>query len=380
MKLQTTKHKKNKGKKGRKLTPEQKFQRAWKRVLKAKQRNENLKQEVHHFANEITQQIESEEECYTRALYLNTEQLIRFFTRKSLLQWERHELYDWISGNIEELSHHPFFSHLNIPALHDCFIEAMPIPSLLDDEFLPLFDDLGDDGGTQQTQVDENIDMFETFADIGDDEDDEVTNEDDPFQNFYDKIFEDQQAQTEQRKQEVQALDQVLKASSINKMFRKIAARLHPDREQDPDKQAEKHQQMSELIEARNQRDVLILFTLYEEHVGEPFDQLIDADHERLTILLTHQLTMLEEEREQLIDDDAKAGMIFRRFHFATKSKVQAEVRQHLKSLRTSTCQVEGFISDVTSLKKLKPHLDERYQKEGLLANLLDDMPFVIMD
>ena len=381
--------KQNKGKKRRKLTAEQKFQRAWQRVLKAKQNNEKIKRDVEVFADKIRQQIESIEISYTTAFYSNTEQLIGFLSRKSLPQWQRYELYQWIGDNLNILTYHPFVDHLDIPALLDRFREMMPEQMMEEDAFIPDEDPVDsktpDDPDSDESSQEEKggtMDMFEELFDDADlnKKNEDITEEEDLFEQFYEEIFEEQQAYEDERKKEIQALDQVLKASSMNKMFRKIAARLHPDREQDPDKKAQKHQQMSALVDARDKRDVLTLFALYEQHVGEPFDQLIDTDHQHLTTLLEHQLMLLEEEREQLIDEIPKSGMIYRRFHKPTKAKVSAHVRSHIKDLEGKIDTLETFASHVTSLKKLKPYLEERYDmNQNFLANMIDN-PFFVVD
>lgn len=135
---------------------------------------------------------------------------------------------------------------------------------------------------------------------------------------------------------------------------------------------------MSELVAARDNRDILALFILYERHIGEPITQVIDADHERMITLLKHQYAQLQHEREQLIDDNPIEGMIYRHFHTSSKAKLATKIKQHVKQLREETEALEEFLMNTTSLQKLKPYLEERNQRHAntMMAGFIEEMMF----
>jgi hypothetical protein len=366
MNIQTTQsHKKKKGKKGRKGTPEQRFQREWQRVLNAQKKNERLRANFSVVVEEVSELIREDEERFATVTYLQAEQLIQFLTRKSLSQWQRNELSFWIVENIHCLTYYLFTDHLNLNDLKASFKMAMQ--ASVNDESLSDF------AGTEKHSAESNsrtkksaagtdFDMFQDFCDTDDTSDEEILfNEDDFSQQFYDDIYNEDAQHEQQHKRELQALDYVLKSSSLTKMFRKIVSRLHPDREQDPDKKIKKNKQMSELIEARDTRDVLTLFTLYERHIGEPMNQLLgDDDHERLVTLLKHQVTQLKHEGELFIGETSMAGMIYRLFNAPSKAKIQAKVRKHIQQLHEDIDVIQHFLTDASSLQKLKPYLESR--------------------
>jgi hypothetical protein len=368
MNIQTTpSHKKKKGRKG---TPEQRFQREWQKVLNAQKKSESLRSNFIPLVEEVSDLIREDEERFATASYLQAEQLIRFLTRKSLRQWQRNELCLWIVQTINCLAYSSFSDHLNLYDLKVSFKAAMSAlkEASVNDKFLSDF------SGAEKTSVESNsrtkkstagthFDMFQDFFDVSDSDEEEILLDEDDFsEQSYDDIYNEDAQHEQQHKGESQGLDNILKSSSLTKMFRKIASRLHPDREQDPDKQVEKNKQMSELIEARDTRDVLTLFTLYERHIGDLMGQLLGKDNPgRLITLLKHQATQLKHDHELFLCQNP-GGMIYRRFNSPSKEKMQAKVRKHVRTLHKDTDAIQYFLTNITSLQKLKPYLEERNQ------------------
>ena len=376
--------KKQKAKKGRKLSSEERFQKEWKRVVNAQKRNQRLQADVSALATEVSELIKADEQHYTSTAYQHTLHLIKFLSRKSLAQWQRDELCHWIAERIELLTYHPFNQHLDINALNMQFDEltlATPQPAPFDNDELASSNPESDNTeSSDQANIDMIEKLFAEFAEANNKgpDDADPLGEDNFFKQFYEDAFQQENEYEQEHKRQAQTLDNVLKKSSLNKMFRKIAARLHPDREQDPSKKEQKHRQMSELIAARDNRDVLTLFSLYDTHVGEPIDQLLDTDHEHLITLLKHQQETLKKEREDVIDENPIAGMIYRRFQGGSKAKVQARVKQHIEQLQEDTQRIQAFLNSVTSLQKLKPHLEMRNQQHAnsFLKDIMNHMGF----
>jgi hypothetical protein len=397
MSIQTTSpSKKTKGQKGRKQTLEQRFQREWQRVCNARKRNERLRVEVSEFAANVFEQIREQEQACATAIYQQTEHLLQFMARKSLTEWQRQELVLWIIEHVDLLACHPFASHLDLDALKTGLEAAMPLPEVYEDDVMAgsaasaeaekAGEFAAEETSDRQKSTD-NFDMFEDlfaefdreYAQQAQADDNTFDDEGDAFGRFHDDAFTRAQTEAEQQRQrELQDLDHLLKSSSLNKMFRKIASRLHPDREQDPNKKAEKHQQMTELVAARDDRDMLALFMLYERHIGEPVTQVIGADHERMITLLKHQYTQLQHEREQIIDDKPIEGMIYRHFKAPSKARLATKIKQHVKQLCEETEELEEFLRSTTSLQKLKPHLAKRNQRyaDSMMTDFVEEMMF----
>lgn len=240
MNIQTTSpSKKTNGKKGRKQTPEQRFQREWQRVCNARQRNERLRADLSQFAVSVSEQIREQEQACASAIYYQTERLLQFMARKSLTQWQRQELVFWIVEHVQLLASHPFSGHLDLDTLKASLEAAMPPAAVYEEDAMAgsaasaeaknAEESLAEETLDRQKTVD-NFDMFEDlFAEFdteeAQDDDNASDNEEDAFWRFHDDAFTRAQTEAEQQRQrEIQELDRLLKSSSLNKMFRKIAS------------------------------------------------------------------------------------------------------------------------------------------------------------
>ncbi|BCD99357.1 hypothetical protein [Marinagarivorans cellulosilyticus] len=132
-------------------------------------------------------------------------------------------------------------------------------------------------------------DLFEDL--FGDSADSEFGAGDDFFgheSSDFEDLFDEDELQHKE-------LDRLFKASSINKLFRRITKKIHPDLEPDETKKAERHQQMCQLIEARENKDIAYILQTYTE----TFDALPDHFPEQDYVNLTQILKVMTERLSQ---------------------------------------------------------------------------------
>ena len=148
-------------------------------------------------------------------------------------------------------------------------------------------------------------------------------------------------------------------------MFRKIAGVLHPDREQDPTQREQKNQLMAELVAAREDNDIPKIFTLYNDHVGEsPLGQLNDEEELLKVIqLLKHQYEFLRDDEQQILSDNPRDGLIYEYFYRKKQTQLDADLKQHLRFINEARDEYEQFVAQITSLSKLKPILQARFDQ-----------------
>ncbi|MFT6423264.1 MAG: hypothetical protein ACJA2K_002013 [Thalassolituus sp.] len=371
MDLSVQKNKKRKEKK-RSQSLEQRFNTAWRRLVKQQQKNEQLQTDVRAFAADIRRRIGAEEQSCNTARYHLIEHLLGFYSRKSLAQWHREILLEWINDHFLELTCNPFSHDLDLASLQKNIGEVVQ-------KVHPEFFAEANHKPNNKSQVDpadaeESVteDMFaDLFAEFeqGDDEDEPDNFDQD---SLFEEFFREQQQQEEQEEQERKDISQFLKSSSINKMFRKIAGVLHPDREQDPTQREQKSQLMAELVAAREDNDIPKIFILYNDHVGEsPLGQLNDEEELLKVIqLLKHQYEFLRDDEQQILSDNPRDGLIYEYFYRKKQTQLDADLKQHLRFINEARDEYEQFVAQITSLSKLKPILQARYDED------YDDMPF----
>jgi hypothetical protein len=189
------------------------------------------------------------------------------------------------------------------------------------------------------------------------------------FEEFFEELFtgpSDAEQLQEARAAEEQSLNELMKASSINRLFRKVARVLHPDRERDDAARAEKNRLMSLLLQARDSNDIPLMFALYTEHVGEsPLHELAN-DLKGVTQLLHRQYERLRWQREEIIDEEPVAAALYGRFYQKSAPAVQRDIAQHVRMLKRDTQELQRLQAELDTVSKLKRHLATQRQEYDL--------------
>lgn len=144
---------------------------------------------------------------------------------------------------------------------------------------------------------------------------------------------------------------------NIDILFRRIARAVHPDREQDEQKKAEKHAIMSTSLEARANEDIAQLLTLYALHVGNLPDNWSNESTGDLVIALEEQLHELENRSIKLQSQDPLLQLIQNRYLSFDMQEVTAKINRHKEEL------------DI-EIRLLKTRRDELITEQGLLDAL----------
>lgn len=349
---------------------EKRFNQAWERVVNQQKENDRFRQEAEAFALDARARIQDKEQAYMDAMHGACLHLLSFFSRKSLTQWQRQTLMDWVTQYLQTMQNNPFGSHLDMEPIRQRLSEALaatytglPPPSGYPE------DDLAYDGYGSSMSDEEDLlieDMFqELFAEFEQAHaasgPDQSQNEGDADQAFFHSFFQQQQADEQQRHDENQALKLLMKSSSVNRLFRKVAGVLHPDKELDETARQGKNRLMGELIHARDTNNIPRIFAFYAEYVGQSPLQELGEDLDSVTQLLGRQYLYLCDLKKRILDEDPLTGALYRQFHRKTPAATQRAINKHLKETQTHTNALLVLPQDVTSLNKLKPYLEAHY-------------------
>lgn len=335
-------------------SPEAMFDKAWKRVINQQKKNVKLREEVKSFSQRVSVAIQDKEQAYIDALYQTCEHLLPFYGRKSLSLWQREALMDWISDYLGTIRNNPFAAHIDLAPLYDA------IAAMLEKMHPEVTSEFADD--LAEVEVDHDAsDAMDEEADIED-------MLEDLFDEFQQDAGFDEQAsfedfihqQTHDNQQEQEALNKLMKGASINKLFRRVARVLHPDLEQDEDAKADKNRLMGELVEARDSKDIVTLFALYTEHVGQSPLQDLGGDLAGTTALLQRQYEFLRYQQDEIPYEDPFAGVLYQRFHRKTDNATWRNIEAHLSDIEQDIVNLQLLRKRVTSVNKLKPYLAER--------------------
>lgn len=95
-------------------SPEALFETAWKRVISQQKKNAKLREEMKAFSQRVSEAIQDQEKAYVNTLYQTCEHLLVFYGRKSLTQWQREVLVDWIADYVSTIRNNPFAADLDL--------------------------------------------------------------------------------------------------------------------------------------------------------------------------------------------------------------------------------------------------------------------------
>ncbi len=153
---------------------------------------------------------------------------------------------------------------------------------------------------------------------------------------------------------------EALNNNTFQRLFRAAAAKLHPDREPDSEVRKEKQRLMVQLLAARKKGDVMTILDMYETYVGthEGFSK---ADQKALIASLQHLIDGLEKEREDIAFRSPSHSMAYDLFYHQNRKKVDAAFAKFSNNIKSQEKAVKQLIIKITSLKTLKPELEERY-------------------
>ncbi len=333
-------------------TPEERFEREWVRVQTLQQEVRRLEEELDALSTRVIAIIAEPERAVADVLFEQTERLLSFCPKKSLTQWQRQILAEWLVENIQALGQQLFVDHLDVRGLANRTLAALEAFA-----FMPS-------ARTHGSRTDASEDDFDPDADceIPDHNDQLAAEERAFFERLYQEFAQEREHSDAEERKGQRSLDQLIKGSSINKLFRRIAGVLHPDREQDIALQKIRHQQMSELVEARDRGDVLKIFALYAEHVGESPLSLIDSDLDKVTQLLREQARRLQAEKQDVLYGDPLKADIYREFYSKSDQGIERKIRKHVEIRQQQELEERNITNCLTSLKALKPFLESRYE------------------
>lgn len=216
------------------------------------------------------------------------------------------------------------------------------------------------DTATEEDELDSAIeDLFDQWSDELDEELDAEF--EDGLEDEFNWNLEDEErdAQTQQE------MDKLLKSSSINKLFRRLTRALHPDLVQSETEKEQRHHLMTELMNARKNKDIVKIIAMYTEHVGEAPTDLFNNDFEKMTKLLKFRVDQLKQQKEEIIHEDPRRGAIYHQFYDPSPKKVQRAVNERRNSVQAQLDALQTTTNELTSLKKLKPLL--RAMAEGFV-------------
>jgi len=168
-----------------------------------------------------------------------------------------------------------------------------------------------------------------------------------------------------------------LSNETFQRLFRATAGKLHPDREPDSEVRKEKQRLMANLLKARKKGDVMTILEMYETYVGE-HEGFSKADQKSLIDSLKQMIEELEDQKEEIAFQSPLHATAYHAFYHQSRKKIDAAFVERLNDMKAQQKIIAQLIRTITSLKSLKPQLAARYDSISCSEPTFEDfMNFV---
>ena len=355
------------------------FEKKWSQIEKRQKRNEQKVIEINK-CYEVFEQVALpvEHDCLAANEQL-FHCLVEFFNRKTLAQYLRDELHDWLESLLTSFEANPFYEQQRLFELQKRMGKAVG-------EFIELKREKEGREEITQEEIDatrevlkegfeldipisdEDIEriirnpgniheIMDSFVELGDAFDDEEELDENSFNWFDDEQNDDDESQSNPERQHLKRL---FDSSELNKIYKQLANKLHPDKETDPKLKAYKSEQMGLLSKAKKSKDAFTIIQMFQTHLPEKASQFDPNLSESLCQLLDEKIQQLDDEYKDIEYNIGNAGLIWFRFNGKNEQQTYRNIKDHRQMLQQEIADSKATVKRATNLKVLKQVLLER--------------------
>jgi len=339
------------------------FDRLSERIEREQRKNDKLFRELDELARWLAAQRQDIERIVLAASHRLGTRLIEFFKRKSLSEWHREELVEWIAEMREQVS---AIDPEAGAELHQRFVEAVGVHlDMSEDEMEARF--------REHFEGDDAEFDFDAADECEDDVQPDLFGDEDDLWREAEWNGRDEHAREAGPAEEAAATDSRLAdAGWLRRLFRRAAQALHPDRETDPDRRAHKHDRMQELLRARKDGDVLAMLGLYAEASGSEELALAETEMKQACELMQQRLERLQYERAEITGQSPLHAWAHQEFYRFSRAQREQKIKRWEREAQAEARDVTRIADELKNLKVLKAHLSRRREQKYAELNNLD--------
>lgn len=358
--------------KNRAQTDTQKHLRLWAAIRQTRDDLDQWNQQTLMVDTLFREFIAPREYLLTKAVCDVTQQLIEHFSTRKLDMPNQSLLGLWITDNLHSLRQHPFGDDNRTSILSTLWLEQLNYEGVVENQLARLArqhdfhanvlynnEDALDTSNNPQSDL-----ATGTHATSSPSSEDGILPEKSASNNPKDSEKATPHNNEADKNQPHSSIEETINnlesKLSVERLFRQLAKVLHPDREQDEKAKAAKHVLMSECLEARQNKDINALLTLYCEHVGDLPDELNNNSHHELINALETQLKQLQQELRDRRFGDPLHTMIVERYSATSEAECKQRIISHARSLDEEIQNSQNLTEKLDSENGLFDALQER--------------------
>ena len=348
-----------------------KFDRLWTQIKKKQKRNDKLKLEMDELLQVYTETVLPKEKEYEQPLCILLQKLITFYSRKSLTLWQRDELEIWLTDVLNRLGqYNPEKAEFFATKFDHVFAayKGMTMEELKENEvnfeaelesIMSEMENMAQQEASANAEQDWQDDLF------GDNNSQKKNQKKTPFEEFdYDQFSEDAFKKVNSNPR----ASQLINEKWIRNLFRRTARALHPDKEQDPIKREHKQTLMGELLNARDNQDVMTMMLMYNQHVDDTELALGEDEMKSLCKMLQEQQHQLDEAHWEIIQQSPLHESLHETLYAASQKARDKKIKMHLNNVQDGInhqIEIADYIRNLTRLKEVLVDRHERSENRG---------------
>ncbi|WP_340680077.1 hypothetical protein [Paraglaciecola sp.] len=369
----------------------------WSKIEKKQKRNQKFLHNKEKTFAEFKVKVLPLEQQHAKQTADLIEFLISFITRKSLSDYQREELLDWIASSLMYLRSHPFLDGVDLDALQNKCDEALAELTqseqsnidpheiervrhsieimfagkmqLTDDEIIALIED--------PSLIDDYIEQTQKGLDE-EQQSGHKSQQHDPFDDkFREQAEEDFRHHAPQQDDRQKDLEKLFKGGQLNKIYKRLASLLHPDKELDLVKKAQKNVLMQTLSEARKNKDAFTLLQLYHTYINDGEFSFDTNTLNSMQTLLRAKLHHLDDELHAAKSNNDISTIVWRKFSERSNKLTEQNFTTHISALKREYREQQNIMQQNKTVAKMKKLLQERVDQN---CGWIDDMPIDLMD
>ena len=360
----------------RKSRLQERFDKLRNTLERQRRRNDRFRQDLDELVDIYHRRSMENNKVAFDDLVALSSKLVAFAGRKSLSDWHRVELDEWLRDMIErrisqvdrEVAEQLRMKYRQAVA-RSMGISADQLVERFEAENGDVDREFEERGGAEQAEdMDEGPwqeDLF-GFGDV------------DPEAEAFDHSSEASGPDWMDDEEAADIGRTVMDGSWAKDLFRRAAQALHPDRESDPERRQVKQERMRELLRARKQGDIMTMLTIYSDSVSSADIVIAEQEMTEVCDVLEDQLEALELEKHEYVYSNPVRHMVFELFYHSTKKGRKRRVQEWEQDLEHEVADLRRLIAFLRNLNCLKRVLeDRREERSAMLADILfDDIRF----
>ena len=195
-----------------------------------------------------------------------------------------------------------------------------------------------------------------------DNEGDDPIDEDELDDDFFERAFN--HFKQEESAPSIDDIKMLFKSSDLNKLYKKMASRLHPDKESDESLKKEKHELMQQLSKAKRDGDVFTLLQMSQQWLPDFELDLSPSALKAMIRVLETKVNDLNFQHKRIGSDSSIESMVWNRFSARSKKQQQINIQEHIDSLVDCQADIQECIDTLTTVKSVNAYLKERIEAE----------------